>query len=44
MLYDRQHKVGLGDQLQVHLIELSKYNIEEGDLYRPSFWKSGYFS
>ena len=31
-MYDPVHSVSLGDQLQLHLIELSKYDIREDDL------------
>ena len=31
-LYDSFHQVSFGDQIQVHLIELSKYHVEEEDL------------
>ena len=31
-LYDSSHQVSFGDQIQVHLIELSKYDVEEEDL------------
>lgn len=31
-LFDPLQKVSLGDQMQVHLIELSKYDVEEEDL------------
>lgn len=31
-LYDNEHKLSFGDQIQIHLIELPKYNIAEADL------------